>query len=263
MTTVRPRKGLGQHFLHDPAVIARIVDEIHPEPDDAVVEIGGGQGALTRPLLARLNHLDVIEADRRLVPVLQSLAPEDRLTVHAADALAFDLASLGAEPGTLRIVGNLPYNISTPLIFRFLKYRHLIRDLHVMLQKEVADRIAAGPGSKTYGRLTVMLAAWTDIEPCFDIGPGAFNPAPRVRSTVIRIRPRTEPKFPIADERAWEQLVALAFTMRRKTMRRILKGILTEDEIRDIDLDPGARPETLLPADFARLSDLTAGRLSR
>jgi len=263
MTAVRPRKGLGQHFLHDPAVIARILDEIDPQPGDAVVEIGGGQGALTRPLLERLDHLDVIEADRRLVPVLRRLAPADRLAVHEADALRFDLESLGAEPRSLRVVGNLPYNISTPLIFRFLKYRHLIRDLHVMLQKEVADRIAAGPGSKSYGRLTIMLAAWTDIEPCFDIGPGAFNPPPRVRSTVIRINPRTEPKFPIADETAWEQLVALAFTMRRKTMRRILKGILTEDEIRGIDLDPGARPETLAPADFARLSELTAGRLSR
>jgi 16S rRNA (adenine1518-N6/adenine1519-N6)-dimethyltransferase len=263
MTTVRPRKGLGQHFLHDPAVIARILDEIDPQRGDAVVEIGGGRGALTRPLLERLDRLDVIEADRWLVPVLRSLAPEDRLAVHEADALAFDLASLGAEPGTLRVVGNLPYNISTPLIFRFLRYRHLIRDLHIMLQKEVADRITAGPGSKAYGRLTIMLAAWTDIEACFDIGPGAFHPAPSVRSTVIRINPRTEPKFPLADETAWEQLVALAFTMRRKTMRRILKGILTEDEIRDIDIDPGARPETLLPADFARLSQLTAGKLSR
>jgi len=257
MSAIRPRKSLGQNFLHDPAVIARIVREIAPARDDRVVEIGGGQGALTRPLLEKLDRLDVIETDTRLVPVLAALAPADRLTVHRADALRFDFAALAAPGQKLRIVGNLPYNISTPLLFHFLEFRDCLRDLHVMLQKEVVDRMVARPGSKTYGRLTIMLAAWTDIERCFDIGPGAFKPAPKVRSTVVRIVARQEPRFAIADEERFRQLVALAFSMRRKTLRRILKGRLSESEIEQAGFAPEARPETLAPEDFARLSELT------
>jgi 16S rRNA (adenine1518-N6/adenine1519-N6)-dimethyltransferase len=245
MTALYARKRLGQHFLHDPAVIARIVSAIAPQSDDRVLEIGGGRGALTRPLL------------ERLVPVLAELAPPGRLTIHAGDALKFDLDSLKAQPGTLRVVGNLPYNISTPLLFHFLRYRDSIRDLHLMLQKEVADRMTAGPGSKRYGRLTVMLSAWTDIETCFDIGPGAFSPPPKVRSTLVRIVVRRQPKFVIADQAAYARLVALAFSMRRKTLRRILKGRLTESTLADAGFDPTARPETLRPEDFARLSELT------
>ena len=264
MTRIAARKSLGQHFLHDPAVISRIVAAIAPARDDRVVEIGGGQGALTRPLLERLDHLDVIETDSRLVPVLEALAPRDRLTVHRADALKFEfdrLASAGGRPAPtregLRIVGNLPYNISTPLLFHFLSYRECVRDLHLMLQKEVVDRMVAAPGSKIYGRLTIMLAAWTDIERCFDIGPGAFKPAPKVRSTVVRIVPRREARFAIADEQRFRELVALAFSMRRKTLRRILKGRLTEADLERAGFAPEARPETLAPGDFARLSELT------
>ena len=257
MSAIRPRKSLGQNFLHDPAVIARIVREIAPARDDRVVEIGGGQGALTRPLLEQLDHLDVIETDSRLVPLLAALAPPDRLTVHRADALEFDFASLAAPGQKLRIVGNLPYNISTPLLFHFLKFRDRLRDLHLMLQKEVVDRMVARPGSKTYGRLTIMLAAWTDIERCFEIGPGAFKPAPKVRSTVVRIVARQEPRFAIADEQRFRQLVALAFSMRRKTLRRILKGRLSEADLVRSGFAPEARPETLAPEDFARLSVLT------
>jgi 16S rRNA (adenine1518-N6/adenine1519-N6)-dimethyltransferase len=259
MSGTRPRasKRLGQHFLHDPAVIDRILREIAPARDDLMVEIGGGRGALTRPLLERLDRLHVIETDRRLVPLLKALAPPERLEVHAADALAFEFDGLAAGPASLRIVGNLPYNISTPLLFHFLRYRHSIRDLHLMLQKEVATRIAAGPGSKRYGRLTVMLAAWTRIEPCFDIGPGAFHPAPKVWSSLVRIVPRQQPSFAVTDEAAFARLVALAFSMRRKTLRRILKGRLSPAEIEAAGFDPGARPETLDPADFARLSELT------
>jgi len=257
MTGLRARKQLGQHFLHDPAVIEKIVHEISPERSDRMVEIGGGQGALTRPLLKRLDRLHVIETDPRMIPVLTALAPTDRLEVHQADALSFEFDRLAPEPGILRVVGNLPYNISTPLLFHFLRFRHAIRDLHLMLQKEVADRITAGPGSKRYGRLTIMLAPWTDIETCFDIGPGAFRPAPKVRSTVVRILPRRNSKFVIDDQGAFERLVLLAFSMRRKTMRRILKGRLTEAELADAGFDPGARPETLYPEEFARLSKLT------
>ncbi len=257
MSAIRPRRSLGQNFLHDPAVIARIVREIAPARDDRVVEIGGGQGALTKPLLAQLDRLDVIETDARLVPVLAALAPADRLTVHRADALRFDYASLVHPGQKLRIVGNLPYNISTPLLFHFLEFRDCLRDLHVMLQKEVVDRMVARPGSKTYGRLTIMLAAWTDIERCFEIGAGAFKPAPKVRSAIVRIVPRREPRFAIADEDKFRQLVALAFSMRRKTLRRILKGRLSEAELEGAGFAPEARPETLAPEDFARLSALT------
>lgn len=257
MTVIRARKRLGQHFLHDPAVTRRIVDAIAPQADDIMVEVGGGLGALTRPLLGKVTRLHVIEKDARLVDTLAALAPPDRLTVHEADALAFDFSRLAPEAGSLRLVGNLPYNISTPLLFHFLTYRAAIRDLHLMLQKEVADRMIAGPGSKRYGRLTVMLAAWTDIEPCFDIGPGAFRPAPKVRSTLVRIVPRSEPKFVLEDPAAFERLVALAFSMRRKTIRRILKGRLTESEILNAGFDPQARPESLLPEQLARLSELT------
>lgn len=251
------RKSLGQHFLHDPAVIERIVETIDPAPGDRVVEIGGGQGALTRPLLERLERLDVIETDARLVPLLEGLAQPERLRVHHADALSFDLARLADEPGSLRVVGNLPYNISTPLLFRLLGFRGLLRDLHLMLQKEVVDRMIAAPGSKRYGRLTIMLAAWTSIEHCFDIGPGAFRPPPKVWSSFVRIRLLAEPRFTIVDEQRFRALVALTFSMRRKTLRRILKGRLSAAELEAAGFDPAARPETLAPEEFARLSELT------
>jgi 16S rRNA (adenine1518-N6/adenine1519-N6)-dimethyltransferase len=253
----RANRKLGQHFLHDPAVINRIVREIAPQRDDLVVEIGGGRGALTRPLLERLDRLHVVETDARLVPALEALAPTDRLTVHRTDALELDLDDLATGPGTVRVVGNLPYNISTPLLFHFLRFRQSICDLHLMLQKEVADRIAAGPGSKRYGRLTVMLSAWTEIETCFDIGPGAFQPPPKVWSTLVRIVVRRQPRFVIADAAAFERLVALAFSMRRKTLRRILKNRVSASELEAAGFDPMARPETLRPEDFARLSELT------
>lgn len=257
MIQPRPRKRLGQHFLHDPAVIRRIIETIAPEACDHMLEIGGGRGALTVPLLERVKKLQVIEKDRRLIESLRALAPADRLSVIEADALEFDYSRVVPTPGSLRIVGNLPYNISTPLLFRFLRNRLWIRDLHLMLQKEVADRISASPGTKDYGRLTIMLAAWTEIEACFEIGPGAFTPPPKVRSTFLRIILRDTPRFEIADRSAFERLVILAFSMRRKTLRRILKGSLSEDDLISAGFDPQARPETLAPAEFARLSELT------
>jgi 16S rRNA (adenine1518-N6/adenine1519-N6)-dimethyltransferase len=257
MSQPAARKRLGQHFLHDPAVIRRIIQTIRPEAGDQMLEIGGGRGALTAPLLETVNRLQVIEKDRRLIESLRALAPAERLNVIEADALRLDYAQLATSAGSLRIVGNLPYNISTPLLFRFLESRQWIRDLHLMLQKEVADRMSASPGSKAYGRLTIMLSAWTDIEACFDIGPGAFAPPPKVRSTFLRIVPRETPKFELSDQSAFERLVALAFSMRRKTLRRILKGRVTENDLVSADFDPQARPEELAPADFARLSELT------
>jgi 16S rRNA (adenine1518-N6/adenine1519-N6)-dimethyltransferase len=250
------KKRFGQHFLHDPAVIARIVETIDPAPGDRIVEIGGGLGALTRPLLSTpLGSLDVIEVDTDLADRLEALDSGGRLRVHRADALKVDFAAFGASP--LRLVGNLPYNISTPLLFHALGARGLFADWHVMLQKEVVQRMIAPPGGKTYGRLTVMLAAWTDIERCFDIGPGAFNPPPAVWSSFVRVTPRTEPKFEVGDEARFSRLVARLFSMRRKTIARSLKGILSPAEIAAAGLDPKARPETLEPADFARLADLT------
>jgi len=256
MNQPRAKKRLGQHFLHDPGVITRIVASMAPQHDDRLVEIGGGSGALTRPLLEHVRHLDVVEKDSGLVPLLRELAPPERLTIHEADALTFDFARLAQAGKPLRIAGNLPYNISTPLLFHLLEYRHLIGDMHLMLQKEVVDRMVAEPGSKRYGRLTVMLAAWTDIERCFDIGPGAFRPPPQVWSTFIRVIPRREPRFAIADEQKFRQLVGEAFSMRRKTLRRILKSRLSADALAAAGFDPQARPETLSAEEFARLSEI-------
>jgi len=253
-----PRKSLGQHFLHDPAVIAKIVAAVAPAPTDRVVEIGGGRGALTRPLLAALERLDIVELDTALAGELATLAPAERLSVHHADALKFDFAALDDAPGALRVVGNLPYNISTPLLFRLLEQRYSIRDMHLMLQREVVRRMVAPPGNKEYGRLTVMLAAWTKIEVLFDIGPGAFNPPPRVWSSFIRVTPLRTARFPIADQRRFAALVARVFSMRRKTLARALRGELTREQIAGADIDPGARPETLQPEAFARLAAIAA-----
>jgi 16S rRNA (adenine1518-N6/adenine1519-N6)-dimethyltransferase len=254
---VRAKKRLGQHFLHDPAVIRRIVAAIAPVHDDVMVEIGGGPGALTAPLVERLDELHVVEIDRELAAALaRRVAHPERLVVHEADALEFDFGRLARGPRSLRVVGNLPYNISTPLLFRLLGIRDLLKDLHVMLQREVVDRMTAGPGGKEYGRLTVMLAAAAKSEALFDIGPGAFTPPPKVWSTVVRITPHAEPPFPIADAERFARLVAHLFSMRRKTLGRALKGRLTAEEIASAGIDPRARPETLSPADFARLAAL-------
>jgi 16S rRNA (adenine1518-N6/adenine1519-N6)-dimethyltransferase len=257
MNELRPRKRLGQHFLHDPAVIAKIVAEINPQRDDTIVEIGGGRGALTQPLLGRIEQLHVVETDPRMVAALEAFDPSGRrLIVHHADALEFAYDELAQGSKSLRVVGNLPYNISTPLLFRFVGYRDVIRDMHVMLQKEVVERMTAEPGSKRYGRLTVMLSLWTDIEACFDIGPGAFNPPPKVRSTLVRLVPRARPRFDVSDETRFARFVATLFSMRRKTLRRILRDKLSAAAIEAAGFDPTARPETLRPEEFARLCEL-------
>jgi len=251
------RKQLGQHFLHDPAVIAKIIREIAPQRDDCIVEIGGGLGALTAPLLERIDVLHVVEVDERLAEHLEGLDTGDgHLMVHRADALKFDFASLRTGSRRLRIVGNLPYNISTPLLFHLLEQRSALVDLHVMLQKEVAARIVAKPGTKDYGRLTVMLAAWMAAESCFDVGPGAFSPPPRVWSTVLRLTPQPEARFPIADEKAFANFVRRVFSMRRKTLGRALKGLLTPTQIESQGIDPATRGETLAPAQLAALASL-------
>ena len=257
---MRAKKRLGQHFLHDPAVLRRLVDTIAPAAGDRMVEIGPGPGALTRLLVEKLDRLVAIEIDRELAAELPlRVEHPERLVVHAADALEFDFGQLAAGPRSLRVVGNLPYNISTPLLFHLLGFGPLIRDMHVMLQREVVERMTAEPGGKEYGRLTVMLAAAAECEACFDVGPGAFAPPPKVWSTVVRITPRV-PAFRIADRERFATLVAHLFSMRRKTLGRALKGRVAAERIAALGIDPGARPETLAPADFAKLAALDANR---
>ena len=254
---MRAKKRLGQHFLHDPGVIRRLVEAIRPQPADTMVEIGGGPGALTIPLSEKLERLHVVEIDSELAAALPSrVAHPERLVVHEADALEFDFGALGTGPHSLRVVGNLPYNISTPLLSHLASFAPAIKDLHVMLQREVVERIAAAPGGKDYGRLTVMLALFARAEVCFDIGPGAFKPPPKVWSTVVRLVPHTAPPFPVADRARFAALVAHLFSMRRKTLGRSLKGRVTPEAIASVGIDPKARPETLAPADFARLAAL-------
>ena len=247
------RKRFGQHFLHDTRIIERIVEAIAPQPDDALVEIGPGHGALTVPLLEAAGRLDAIEIDRDLAAALQERFAAGGLVLHQADALRFDFAALAAARGQrLRIIGNLPYNISTPLLFHLLATPTAIRDLHIMLQKEVIDRICAAPGSDDYGRLTVMLAPWTRAEHLFDVGPGAFSPPPRVWSAVARLTMRDTPAFPV--DARYGRVVAAAFSQRRKTLRNALRSLLDAAAIEACGIDPGARAETLPPSAYAALA---------
>ena len=254
----RARKRFGQHFLHDPGVIARIVAAIEPRFDDHMVEVGPGLGALTLPLLDNLAELHAIEIDRDAIRHLQSAAAgRGVLHLHEGDVLQFDLRRLNGER-PLRVVGNLPYNISTPLLFRLIEHRKLILDMHFMLQKEVVDRMAAAPGAESYGRLTVMLAPWLKVEPLFDIGPGAFRPPPRVISTVVRLAPHAHPPFLIAHPHRYAAVVAAAFSQRRKTLRNALKSLLAQADIVAAGVDPGLRAEVIPPAAFAALADRLA-----
>jgi 16S rRNA (adenine1518-N6/adenine1519-N6)-dimethyltransferase len=251
---IRPRKRFGQNFLHDPAVLARIVAAIAPQMGDAMIEIGPGQGALTIPLLDRLEHLEVVELDRDLIPGLRALAPPERLTIHSADALRFDFAARAPHGGGLRIVGNLPYNISTPLLFHLLDQAGAIRDMHFLLQKEVVERIVAPPGSKRYGRLTVMVGARARARQLFTVGPGAFRPAPKVESAVVRIEPLAESLVPAGLQGTFRKVVNQAFSNRRKTLRRALSGILDTEAIAAAGVDGGLRPEDLGILDFLGLA---------
>jgi 16S rRNA (adenine1518-N6/adenine1519-N6)-dimethyltransferase len=249
------RKRFGQHFLHDPAVIRRIVEVVAPASGERLVELGPGRGALTWSLLERAKALDAIEIDRDLA---QLLAADPRaqgaLRVHVENMLETDFVRLKAGGPRLRIVGNLPYNISTPVLFHLLSQRAAIADMHFMLQKEVVDRMAAAPGGKEYGRLTVMLAAFAEVDALFDVGPGAFRPQPKVWSSIVRLRPSVEPKFKIGAHGALKSLVTAAFSHRRKTLRNGLKGLLTAADIEICGIDPQLRPEALAPAQFGRLA---------
>jgi 16S rRNA (adenine1518-N6/adenine1519-N6)-dimethyltransferase len=256
---IQARKRFGQHFLHDRGVLDRIVREIAPAPEDALVEIGPGRGALTERLFQQMDQglgrsLDVVEIDRNLAAELRARWGGDaRFHLHEGDALDYDFAALAAQRGRrLRVIGNLPYNISTPLLFHLAAAHESIDDLHVMLQKEVIDRIAAAPGSDAYGRLTVMLAPWFETTHLFDVGPGAFSPPPKVWSAVAKLEVRREPAFALPP--AFARTVSAAFSQRRKTLRNALRTVMELDDIVAAGIDPGVRPETLSPADFARLA---------
>jgi 16S rRNA (adenine1518-N6/adenine1519-N6)-dimethyltransferase len=250
-----PRKRFGQHFLHDAGVIQRILRALSPQPDEIIVEIGPGQGALTFPLLKLTGRLIAIELDRDLIPWLRERAGAfGRLEIIEADALTVDLTALAARR-VLRLVGNLPYNISTPLLFHVLEHAAVVRDMHFMLQKEVVDRMAAGPGSKTYGRLSVILQARCTVEPLFDVAPGSFRPPPKVDSAIVRLVPLPREKIAVRDFAALERVVRAAFAQRRKTLHNALREVADDATLRAAGIDPGARAEDVAVAQYIVLAN--------
>lgn len=258
MSTPVARKRFGQHFLIAASIIEQIVHAISPQEGDVIVEIGPGRGAITRPLVQLASVYHAIEFDRDLVPgLISDYANYPNATFHEADALQFDFASLGDR---LRIAGNLPYNISTPLLFRLSDFRDVIVDMHFMLQKEVVERMAAAHGTKAYGRLTIMLGCHFEVVPLFDVPPEAFSPPPRVMSSVVRLRPLPAPGFNEANLEILETLVKLAFSRRRKTLRNALKGMANDREIEGQGLDPSIRPEQVAVADWIGLANTLAAK---
>ncbi len=246
-----PRKRFGQHFLHDPWVLSRIVDAIAPQAGDALVEIGPGEGALTRPLLARIPSLTAVEIDRDLAAALVAEFPPERLRVIVADALDYDFSAL---PTGLRVVGNLPYNVSTPLLFHLAAFADRVRDMHFMLQLEVVDRMAASHSTPAYGRLSVMLQRRFRIQRLFKVAPGAFRPPPKVESAVVRLTPLPAAEVVPLDERLFGTVVTRAFGARRKTLRNALISLIDAEGLSALGIDPGLRPENVSPADYIRIA---------
>lgn len=248
-----PRKRFGQNFLTDQSVLHDIIRAIDPQPRDTMVEIGPGLAAMTRLLLDSLERLHVVELDRDLVGRLKKSFDPERLIVHEGDALQFDFASIVVAPDArLRVVGNLPYNISSPLLFRLAEIAPLVQDQHFMLQKEVVERMVAEPGSKTYGRLSVMLQWRYHMDLLFVVPPTAFDPPPRVESAIVRMIPLAQPLA--CDALKLEQVVAKAFSQRRKVIRNCVAGMFTESELIDAGIDPQARPETVPVDRFVALA---------
>jgi 16S rRNA (adenine1518-N6/adenine1519-N6)-dimethyltransferase len=242
---LKTRKRFGQHFLHDPGVLGRIVEAIGPARGDVVVEIGPGEGALTRPLLERLDRLTAIEIDRDLVARLSAEFPPERLSVLCADALEVDFSSL---PSGIRIVGNLPYNISTPLLFHLARFAGHVRDLHFLLQREVVERMVAKPSTPEYGRLSVMLQVRFAMQKLFAVAPGAFRPPPKVDSALVRMTPLAGVAIP----ETFAEIVRKAFSARRKTLRNALP--LKPGHYEELGINPALRPENLSPGDYLRIS---------
>ncbi|MDC0662322.1 16S rRNA (adenine(1518)-N(6)/adenine(1519)-N(6))-dimethyltransferase RsmA [Marinobacter sp. SS21] len=252
------RKRFGQNFLHDPGVIERIVRAINPQPDDAMVEIGPGLGALTEEILAVNPALQVVELDRDLIPVLRTkFFNYPQFRIHEADALKFDFRQLVAER-PLRIVGNLPYNISTPLIFHLLSQSGVVQDMHFMLQKEVVQRLAAVSGDNHYGRLGIMAQYFCKVLPLFEVGPGAFRPAPKVDSAIVRLVPHQTLPHPAQDLGVLQMVVRTAFNARRKTLRKALGGVVSVAQLQALEIDDGLRPENLTLAQYVAIADTVA-----
>ncbi|MGL4751882.1 MAG: 16S rRNA (adenine(1518)-N(6)/adenine(1519)-N(6))-dimethyltransferase RsmA [Aeromonadaceae bacterium] len=250
------RKRFGQNFLHDHYVIDSIVAAIAPSDDAIMVEIGPGLGALTEPVASQLKHLHVVELDRDLAerlrhhPILSS-----KLTIHEADAMKFDFGSLRTDDRPLRVFGNLPYNISTPLMFHLFEQAAGIRDMHFMLQKEVVDRLAAGPDSKAYGRLSVMAQYYCQVIPVLHVGPGAFKPAPKVDSAVVRLVPHSQLPYPATRIEDLHRVCMEAFNQRRKTIRNSMRNFITEQQLTELGIDPNLRPENLTLQQFVTIAN--------
>ncbi len=252
----RAKKRFGQNFLVDANIIEKIISSINPAADDHVIEIGPGLGALTQPLLHLLKRVDVIELDRDVIPELHKLEGQEKLSIHNTDVLAFDFTQFRESnfpQGQLRIIGNLPYNISTAVLFHLIKHRNTIHDLHFMLQKEVVERIAADVGSHDYGRLTVMMQLYFKISPLFLVAPQCFRPVPRVESAVVRLTPVTDLPISPDEHESFAGLIKQAFSQRRKTLKNTLKGLYDPDEIKAAGVDPGKRPQEMSISDYISL----------
>ena len=251
----QPRKRFGQHFLTDTALVERMARAIAPADDQIVVEIGPGQGALTLPLLDRIEHLQVVELDRDLITELERRIAKQRITIHSADALKFDFASLMKDGQRIRVVGNLPYNISTPLMFHLLDQVEAIDDMCFMLQKEVVDRLVASPGTADWGRLSVMIQYYCRNDFLFFVPPTAFSPPPKVDSAVVRLTPYRQLPHPADDVDMLRRVVAQAFTQRRKVISNGLKSFLSSEQIAAAGVDPGLRPDSIGLEGFVALAN--------
>ena len=252
----KARKRFGQNFLHDHGIIQKIIRSIHPRQGDRIVEIGPGQGALTEFLLADAGELDVIELDRDLIPTLKlRFGLNSGFRIHEGDALKFDFTSLKIDDRPLRLVGNLPYNISTPLIFHLLEFQGLIGDMHFMLQKEVVQRLAAQPGDKHYGKLGIMAQYFCKVDYVFTVAPGCFRPAPKVDSAIVKLSPYDKIPHPAKDVKLLSRVVREAFSQRRKTLRNTLKPLISADELEELGIDSGSRPERITLPEFVIIAD--------
>ena len=255
MSTHKPRKRFGQHFLHDWNIIEKIIDAVNPQPGQTIVEIGPGLGALTLPLLDRIGELHVVELDRDLAKIISEQCKNiGKLYLHNVDALDFDFCKLAEK--NIRVIGNLPYNISTPLIFHLLDQLRCISDMVFMLQEEVVDRMNADPGTRTYGRLSVMVQAQCRVQKLFHVAPGSFNPPPKVESAIVKLEPHKISVADIKNQDAFKTIVRESFNQRRKTLRNALKNFLDAKQIESLGIDPGLRPEQLTIQQFASLANL-------
>jgi len=261
MEKYKTKKRFGQHFLHDPLVIQKLIYEINPKPSEKIVEIGPGLGALTFPLLDKVNSLDVVEIDRDIIARLKQ-RNNPKLSIHGVDALQFDFTKLADQEKNLRIVGNLPYNISTPLIFHLLESKDIITDMHFMLQNEVVKRITASPGNKTYGRLSIMVQYHYQTEYLFFVGPESFAPPPKVDSAILRLSPWRKLPFKANDENNFTNIVTQAFSMRRKTLRNNLKKVINSSQIESLGIDSSLRAENLTVEEFVTIANFISEEIS-